>query len=157
GEPSGDTGAGTGLGTTGGGLFGERPQAAVEGVPELGDDVIAASERLTFAAGTVGLRMQRLPEDNSGSTNRRIDFDADVAAFYQRRLDTESKAYALTADAHVVAGWVNPEGRARTRGLLLDVRGEGEARFYANQLYGVGKAAASLALQYVGFVDATDP
>jgi hypothetical protein len=150
---------GGGLSDTGGGLVGETTPTTVENMPELDDDVIAASQRLTFALGSIGLRMEKLPADNQppeNSADKRIDFDADVRMLYERRLDTETKAYAVDVGADLVAGYVNPEGRGATRGALLDVHGGGEGRFYSNKLYGIGKAAAAFGLQYLSFVDAED-
>ncbi len=142
-----------------GGFVGDKTETTVEGMPELEDDVIAASQRLTFALGSIGLRMEKLPQDNQtpeNSADKRIDFDADVRMLYERRLDTESKAYAVDVGADLVAGYINPEGRGATRGALFNVHGSGEGRFYSNKLYGIGKAAASFGLQYLSYVDAGD-
>ncbi len=159
-EPSGlETGesGGTVEAGTGGSLLSGETRTEVEDLPELDDDVIAASERLIFALGTAGLQLRSLPPDAAGMRDKRIDFDADVAAHYQRRLDTETKAFAIDGDAHLLAGFINPSGRGQSRGAILDVNVGGEARFYANQIYGVGKAAVALSTQYTSYTDDTDP
>ena len=151
----GDSGGATGLdsglgGGAGGGLLGDSSASAdVEGQPELADDVIAAYDRLTFAAGTAGLSYD--------SARGRIDFDANAAGRYQKRIEAETRAFGLDAGADVVAGIVNPEGRGVTRGLVLNVHGEGEARFYSNQIYGIGKAAIGAGFQQFSYRDATNP
>ncbi len=155
-ETSGMEGGGA-ISGTGSGLLGEKQGTTVENMPELEDDVIGASNRLTFAIGTVGLRVQKLPADDSDqSTDQRIDFDADVSAHYLRRKDTETKAFAINVDAQLVTGWVNPEGRGATRGAVLDLGAGGEARFYSNKLYGIGKAVTSFAMTYVAFTEDMD-
>lgn len=151
-------GSGDITGGTGAGLLGEQKVTTIEGAPEMGDDVIAAMNRLTFAVGTVGLRMQKLPADNNDQTiDSRIDFDADVSAQYLRRLDTDTKSYAINVDAQLVTGWINPEGAGATRGAVLNLAAGGEARFYSNKLYGIGKAATSFAMTYVAYTNRQDP
>ncbi|NVB85402.1 MAG: HEAT repeat domain-containing protein [Kofleriaceae bacterium] len=137
--------------------IGTQNTTEVEDLPELGDDVIAASERLTFALGTAGLSLRTLPADTMGNRDKRLDFDADVAAHYLRKLDTEKTSFAIGGDAHLVAGFLNPSGRAQTRGALFDVALAGEGRFYAGQLYGVGKVSTALSTQYTRYVDETNP
>lgn len=137
--------------------IGTQNSTEVEDLPELGDDVIAATERLTFALGTAGLSLRALPADAMGNRDKRVDFDADVAAHYLRKLDTEKTSFAIGGDAHLVAGFLNPSGRAQTRGALFDVALAGEGRFYAGQVYGVGKVSTALSTQYTHYVDDTNP
>lgn len=144
-------GESTGLeGGGGGGLIGDSGATGeVEGQPDLPDDVIAAFDRLTFAAGTAGVSYD--------SARSRIDFDANASGRYQKRVEAETRAYGFDLGADVVAGVVNPEGRGVTRGIVLNLHGEGEARFYSNQIYGVGKAAIGTGFQQFSYRDATDP
>ncbi len=148
--------------TTGGftdGLIGaSTTPTQVENMPELADDVIAATERLHFAAGTANLQITSLPGTNAGEARvQNVNFGADVEAFYLKKLDAETRAYTIDGNSHLVAGIVNPDGRGVTRGATFNTRLAGEARFYSNQLYGVGKAAGALSIQYLGYVDAMDP
>lgn len=146
-EPSGIEGSGA---LSGGGLLGDTSAPGeVEGLPDLGDDVIAAYDRLTFAAGTAGISYD--------SARSRIDFDVNASGLYQKRVDAETRAYGFDVGADVVAGVVNPEGRGVTRGLVLNLHGAGEARFYSNQIYGIGKAAIGTGFQQFSYRDAMDP
>jgi hypothetical protein len=143
-------GGGTlGGGETGGGLIGEKPATDVEGQPELADDVIAASDRLTIAAGTAGLAYD--------TARKRVDFDANASGLYAKRVEAETRAWGFNLGADVVAGTTNPDGRGVTRALVLNTHGDGEARFYSNKLYGVGKAAIGVGIQQFSFRHATDP
>jgi hypothetical protein len=159
GTESTDLGSGA---TTGGftdSLIGASTESTqVENMPELADDVIAAAERLHFAAGTANLQIESLPATNAGESRvQNVNFGADVEATYLKKLDAETRAYTIDGDAHLVAGIVNPEGRGVTRGATFNTRIAGEARFYSNKLYGVGKAVGALSIQYLGYVDAMDP
>ncbi|HEY5949757.1 MAG TPA: hypothetical protein VIV40_29885, partial [Kofleriaceae bacterium] len=136
-------------GGAGGGLLGDKPASDVEGLPELGDDVIAASDRLTIAAGTAGL--------NYDTARKRLDFDANASGLYAKRVEAETRAFGLNLGADVVAGVVNPDGRGATRALIINTHGDGEARFYSNKVYGVGKAAVGVAFQQFSFRHPTDP
>jgi hypothetical protein len=150
-----DTGATTdsstgspGLGSVlGGPATGEIPERAA--LPAVADDALAAYERVTFAGGTA----------NAGydTVRKRLDIDADVAGQYQKRIEREAMAWGLDAAAHVVGGYINPDGDAATRGLQIDAAADGEARFYAGKLYGIGRAAADAQVNYVSDVDAANP
>lgn len=115
-------------------------------LPAVPDDALAAYERVTFAGGTANLGYD--------TTRKRVDFDADVAGRYQKRVEREAMAWGLDAAAHVVAGYINPDGPAVTRGLQLDVTADGEARFYSGRIYGIGKAVAASQINYISDVDA---
>lgn len=122
---------------------GDRPA-----LPALPDDALAAYERITFAGGTASLGYD--------SVRKRADFDADAQGRYQKRIERQRVAWGVDVGAHVVAGYINPDGPAVSRGLQLDVTGLGEGRLYAGQLYGVGKLALGTQLDYVSDVTA-DP
>lgn len=129
-----------------GGLIGVKASSDVPALPELPDDTLAAYERVTFAAGTANFAYDTL--------QKRLDFDADVAGTYQKRVERPAFAWGWDAGAHVVGGLVNQTAimgglnHSQQRGLELVGTGDGEARFYTGQLYGVGKAAAALQLDY---------
>jgi hypothetical protein len=127
---------------------GQSPTSGVPGrgeLPVVPDDALAAYERVTFAGGTANLGYD--------TARKRAEFDADVAGQYQKRIEREAMAWGVDAAAHVVAGYINPDGPAVTRGLQLDVTADGEARFYSGRVYGVGKAAAQSQINYVSDVD----
>jgi hypothetical protein len=145
-KPPVETGEGA---STGSSLLGDRPSNEARAVPELPDDALAAYERVTFAGGTANLGYD--------SARKRLAFDADVAGRYQKRIERETMAWGLDAGAHVVAGYINPEGRTITRGAQVDVAIGGEVRFYSGAVYGVGRGAAGSQINYVSDVDAANP
>jgi hypothetical protein len=136
--------------TSGRALLGGDGKASSElpSPPALGD-AIAAYERLTFAGGTANLAYD--------TVRKRVDFDADAAGLYQKRIERDAMAWGINAGAHVVAGYINPDGPGLSRGLQLNVTADGEVRFYAGQLYGIGRAAAGTQLNYVSDVDGENP
>jgi hypothetical protein len=144
------SGGGSLGGHSGGALLGgERSASDVEGLPALDDDVIAAYDRLTFAAGTAGFSYD--------TARSRVDFDINAAGRYQKRVEAETRAFGLDLGADLVAGAVNPEGRGVSRGVVLNVHGDGEARFYSDQLYGIGKAAVGIGFTQFSFRHPTAP
>jgi len=147
-EGGGTLGSG-GSEASGGGLVGEKAATDVDGQPVVADDVIAASERLTFAAGTAGLAYD--------TGRKRMDVDANASGLFAKRIEAETKAFGVNVGADVVAGATNPDGRGATRAIILNVRGDAEARFYSKQLYGVGKAAIATAFQQFSYRDPMDP
>ena len=118
-------------------------------LPVLEDDTLAAYERLTFAGGTANFAYDTL--------RKRMDFDADVGGNYDKRVEREKLAWGLDLGAHVVAGWIDPSGRAFSRGAEVDLSGDGEARIYTGSLYGVGKAAVAVQTNYTSQQDPNDP
>jgi len=124
------------------------PVADLPALPELPDDTLAAYDRVTFAGGTASFAYD--------TGRKRMDGAADLAGLWQHRIEREGMAWGADAGAHLVTGLINPEGRAQTRGAQLSVDADGEARFYSGAVYGVGKAAAALQVDYVSDVDATN-
>ncbi|MGN6105543.1 MAG: HEAT repeat domain-containing protein [Kofleriaceae bacterium] len=142
-------GDGAGAGSSGSALLGQRPGSAVlPELPTLPDDAIAAWERLTFAAGTASLAYD--------TVRKRTSFDADVSGLYAKRIERERMAWGFDVGANLVAGLINPEGRAMTRGTQIGLDAHGEVRFYAGKTYGIGKAAAGVQLNYLADI-AADP
>ena len=158
--PNGGGTTGTGLegrdggATTGGGaggassLFNTKPAEGAPEGPLLPDDTIAAYDRLTIAGGAASLSYD--------TVRKRAAFDADILARWQKRIERPSMAWGYDVGAQLVAGLVNPEGRAATRGAQIGVDGAGEARFYAGKVYGIGKAAVGFQLDYVSYIE-NDP
>jgi hypothetical protein len=131
-----------------GGLLGAAPSSDVLGpgaLPAVPEDALAAYERVTFAGGTANLGYD--------TARKRVDFDADFAGQYQKRIERETMAWGMDLGAHVVAGYVNPDGPAVTRGLQADVTADGEVRFYSGRVYGIGRAAGATQLNYISDVD----
>ncbi|HEY4179724.1 MAG TPA: HEAT repeat domain-containing protein [Kofleriaceae bacterium] len=126
-------------------LIGETKAAAVSvpNGPDFGADVIAATDRLTFAAGSSTLSYDTL--------RKRPAFNVDVAGAYEKRVEKEQMAYGYDAGAHIVGGFVNPEGAAQTRALDVILDGGGEVRFYKGKVYGIGKAAAGADINYISY------
>jgi hypothetical protein len=136
-------------GGTAGALLGERSSNEAPALPAVPDDALAAYERVTFAGGTANFGYD--------SARKRAALDADVAGLYQKRIERETMAWGIDAGAHLVAGYINPEGRSITRGAQLDITADGEARFYSGSLYGIGRAAAGSQINYISDVDANNP
>jgi len=132
-------------GTSGSVLGGGTATSELPALPAVADDALAASERITFAGGTANFGYD--------STRKRVDFDADVAGNYQKRIEREAMAWGWDAGAHVVAGYINPDGPAASRGLELDLTADGEIRFYTGRLYGIGRVAGASQINYVSDVD----
>lgn len=116
--------------------------------PEIEPDVLAAYERITLAGGTADLGYD--------TVRKRVAFDADIAGSYAKRVERPGFAYGYDASAHVVAGYINPDGREQERGAQLTLAVDGEARAYTGSLYGIGKAIVSTQLSYQSFIQA-DP
>jgi HEAT repeats len=146
----GNAGATGTLGGAGAGLLGSGTSSSeLPALPVIDDDTLAAYERITFAGGTANFGYD--------SSRKRVDFDADIAGLYQKRVEREAMAWGWDAGAHVVAGYINPQGAALSRGLQLDATANGEARLYTGGLYGIGRAAGAAQLNYVSDVDANNP
>jgi hypothetical protein len=131
--------------SAGAGLIGEKPSTELPALPEIADDTLSAVERVTFTAGTANLAYDTI--------QKRLDFDGDVEGTYQRRVEHEKMAWGADADVHVVGGVINPPGSSQQRGAEVVAQGDGEARFYSGNLYGVGKAAAAVQMDYVSDTD----
>ncbi|HSK00639.1 MAG TPA: HEAT repeat domain-containing protein [Kofleriaceae bacterium] len=143
GTGTGDTGTGSSIGSA---LLGEKPAAGLPALPELPEDVLAASERLTFAAGTANLAYD--------TVRNRSSFDADIAGLYQKRIDRERMAWGWNAGAHVIAGFINPRGREQTRGAQVTLDGDADVRYYAGgRFYFGGKAALGTQVNYIADLD----
>lgn len=127
-------------------LLGEpRVAGAIPEGPALPDDTLAAYDRLTFAIGTAALSYDTVRD--------RPAFDVDVAGRWQKRVDRERMAWGLDAGAHVVAGFIDPDGEEQTRGAQVTLDGGGEVRFYSGKLYGVGKAVIGAQLNYLAVTE----
>ena len=149
-------GTGTGTGGTGGGgkissaLLGDKPDTGLPALPALPEDLLAASERLTFSAGSASLAYD--------TVRRRSSFDADVAGFYQKRIERERIAWGWNAGAHAIAGFVSPEGRAQTRSTQVTIDGDADLRYYvAPSIYVGGRAALGTQFSYITDLDGDDP
>lgn len=142
-----------GTGSTGGAI------APPDGVPDLlgtrtpappatdrfAPDVLAQSEQLTFAVGAASLGYD--------SVRDRTAFDLDASGRYARWIDRDKTAWGAEAGARVIAGYLNPEGPARSRAVIVDVDGGGQFRAYAGPgVYGIGRAAIAAQLQYLSVI-----
>ena len=138
-QPDGD-GAVTGLGDA---LLGAPASPLPTGAPVFADDLLAASEQLTIAAGVASLAYD--------SVRDRLTFDLDAAGHYQRRLERERMAWGYQGGARVIAATIDPDGADRSRAFILDVDAIGDIRFYGGPgLYGVGTVAFATSVQYLG-------
>ena len=129
------------------GVLGTAP--AEPALPEAPDDLLAASERITFALGTAQLQYDTVRDRKS--------FDFDVAGQYAKRVEREQLAWGWDGGAHVVAGLVKPPGRERVRGAQTDATANAEARLYRRGVYGIAKAALGFQVSYFSAKDAQNP
>jgi hypothetical protein len=136
--------------TPGDELLGRGPSSGEPlNLPAVPDDALAAYERVTFAGGTANVGYD--------TARKRVDFDADVAGLYQKRVERESMAWGWNGGAHIVAGYINPSGPAVTRGAQIDLTADGEARLYRGPVYGIVRGAAQGQINYVSDVDPGNP
>ena len=126
-------------------LGAQQAPSDVPPLPEMADDTLASYERITFAGGTASFGYDTL--------RKRLDFNADVAGTYAKRVEREKMAWGTDADVHVVTGLVNDTGSSQQRGAEVVAQGDGEARFYSGQLYGIGRAAVGVQMDYISDVD----
>jgi hypothetical protein len=140
-EPEPESGTGTGTGA-------REPEEPGVG-PTWGDDVLGASERLTFALGSATF--------DWNSVQQRLDFNLDVASIYERTLDKEKSAWAFGGSVRVLGATSNPEGRASSREVLAVAEGHGEYRAYWNEsVYVIGLGGVRLEGNKLS-VNQTDP
>ncbi len=120
-------------------------QAIPEG-PTFDDDVIASIERVTFAVGGANLSYD--------SVRKQTDFDADVQGAYERRVDKEKMAWGWGGSAHVLAGYLNPDGPASSRGAEIDLTAHGDVRTYMTpDIYATAQIEGTHQTTYVNAVD----
>jgi hypothetical protein len=123
-----------------------QPQSsAIPELPALDDDVLAAYNRVTFAAGNAAL--------NYDTDTKLLQATGNGSGDWSMRVEKPSLAYGADAAASVVAGFINPSGGSQTRGTQLEGSGDGEVRFYAGGLYGIARAAADVQVNYVSDVN----
>lgn len=116
-------------------------------LPPLDDDVLAAYNRVTFAAGNAAV--------NYDTDTKLLQATGNGSGDWQMRVEKPALAYGADAGASVVAGFINPSGRAQTRGTQLAGSGDGEVRFYAGSFYGIARAAADVQVNYTAVIDGT--
>lgn len=118
-----DDGAVVPAGPTGGtGSDLAQPAPVGEG-PDFGDDVLAATERLTFAVGSARLRYD--------TASDRPSIDGDVQGTYERDVERETRAIRYGVDAALAAGLLDyPGADSGARELAATGLGHGRARFY---------------------------
>lgn len=105
------------------GLLGSRDRRPIPQGPSFDDDVIAATERVTFSAGNVGVSYDTVRDASSLS--------GDVHASYARTVDTRAAGYRYGGRADVVLGVVDPRpDDEKYRAGAFDLQVDGEARTY---------------------------
>ena len=138
-DPDATVGGGTTL------IGGPRTSTEIPTGPNLSADTIAAYDRLTIGAGAASFSYD--------TVRKRPAFDLDAGGRYTKRIEKEKMAWGFDAGAHVIAGFISPEGQAQTRSAQVIVDGKGEARFYGGTFYGVGKAAIGVDTIYASIKD----
>ena len=144
----GDLGGGGSAGALGGGgdslgsvlLGGGAPKIPTG--PSFSDDTLAESQKVTFAIGSA-----RLGYD---TVRNRSSLDADVQGSYARRVEKEKVAWGYGGTAHVVAGYLDPDGAAVSRGAQVDLSARGEGRGYLGPgVYGIATLEATHQTTYL--------
>ena len=106
-----------------GALLRDLDAEAAPAGPEFDPDVLAASERLTFAAGGA-----RLEYDTIRSTPA---LDGDVSALYERIVEETRRGTLFRLSGDAAAGLIDFEDSgAASRTLVTGLSGTGEVRFY---------------------------
>ncbi len=118
-------------------------------LPEVPDDVLASYDRLQIAGGTAGLQYD--------TVRKELDFNADIAASLQRRVERSKIAWGYDLGGELVTGFINPDGRAQSRGAQLDLNGDGEGRYYLGDAYGIARAAVAVQMDYTAYIDGNNP
>ncbi len=136
-------------GSTGSDLTRSHGPTDLPPLPELPDDTLASYDRLQIAGGTAGLQYD--------TVRKELDFNADIAASLQRRVERTKLAWGYDAGGELVTGFINPEGRAQSRGAQLDVSGDGEGRYYLGDAYGIARAAVAVQMDYTAYIDGNNP
>jgi hypothetical protein len=109
--------------------------------PAFGEDVLAATERLTFALGSARLRYDTVSD--------RPSIDGDVRGTYERDVERDTRAIRYGVDAAAAAGLLDyPEPDSGSRVLAASALGHGRARFYTGggPFFGQLEAASVVAL-----------
>ncbi len=112
-------------GSTGSGVLGDSARTDIPKGPAFGDDVIAASERLTFATGALALEYDTQTEITT--------LDGDVRATYERITEKNKIGYSWGVDAALAAGVLDEQGDdSISQALAFAALARAEARGYAN-------------------------
>ncbi|HLU66710.1 MAG TPA: HEAT repeat domain-containing protein [Kofleriaceae bacterium] len=121
-------------------IFDDAEQEIPRG-PAFDDDILGATERITFALGGVRLAYDTVRETPT--------LDGDVALGWERTRDRERSATRLAVDGAAVAGVTDYPGAGQSsRYGLVVASGVAEARLYAEGRPVYGLAAAGLAISF---------
>ncbi len=124
------------------GILGTNQPAPLPDAPRWDDDVLAASESLTFAVGGAQLGWDTVRD--------RTSFTLDTDSRYQRRLERERFAWGVTADVDTLVGVLDPDGPASSRTVAVAAAVAGEARAYGGPgVYGIGQVVLAPQLHYL--------
>jgi HEAT repeats len=146
--PGGDKPGGKLVETDTGVHSGGKPSGELPAIPDLPDDTLAAYERVSLSGGSSSFSYD--------TVRKRYDFNADVAVNYARRIERPQLAWGYDFGLNLVAGYVNPDGRAQTRKIEFVGNADAEARFYAGNVYGIGRAVGVAQWDYLSVKDPND-
>lgn len=153
-DEDGNGGGGATTGSDAGtGLLGDDGRRDLPKGPAFGDDVLAATERLTFAVGGVSVTYDTLRSIAA--------IDGDAAARYDHTIARERSAYRYGGEAQVAAGVLDLDGDDNlSRELLVRGSVDGDAQFFlsGSPLYGhvQGGLALSIYAYRIDFAAADD-
>ncbi len=130
----------TGLGAASPGLASSN--TTVKLAKDFGDDMLAASDQLTFAVGESHLGYDSV----SGETF----LDGQASASYVRIREGQNLALRYEGRGDLVAGVINFEGSDSSGRIgTLNLAGSAEARFYSGNLFGIGIGSVLLGGDYL--------
>lgn len=132
------------LATTGLSDYSSSGSGKVKLAPEFGDDMLAASDELTFAVGQSQLSYDTVTKE--------ANLDGAAVASYLRLRERKSMALRYEGRGSVVAGVVNYEGDdSSSRLISSNFAGSAQARFYTSggKLFGLGSATGLVGFDYL--------
>jgi len=112
--------------------------------PDFGDDMLAASDELTFGVGDGHLSYDTVRKEAS--------FDGQAGARYLRIRERKSMALRFEGRGDLVSGLVNYEGEdSSSRLASVNLAGAAQARFYegSGRFFGIGSASAILGFDHL--------
>ncbi len=117
---------------------------SVKLAPDFGDDILAASDQLTFGVGDGQLAYDTVRKEAS--------FNGQAGARYLRIREGKSMALRYEGRGDIVSGFVNYDGEdSSSRLATVNVAGAAQARFYegSGRFFGIGSASGIFGLDHL--------
>ncbi len=154
GDDDDDDGGDTGLATTGLSTFsvGSGSSGKVKLAPDFGDDMLAASDQLTFAVGQGHLSYDTITKESS--------FDGSAVATYLHIRERKGMALRYEGRGSVTAGVVKyKEPPESSRLVSTNAGGSAQVKYYSGsgKFFGLGSATGLLGFDYLRIKRAAPP